>query len=66
MSEPQFFQHPSGVEIAITEKPDGGYVVSAFDPKSGRALLGSEATNEGVLSWCEGARLVFAKPEGSA
>lgn len=65
MSEPMFFQHPCGLHLSVTETPKG-YMLSAFNPDTGRTVYGFEETEDGAFGWAEGARLVLCDAEGSA
>ncbi|MDU8945611.1 hypothetical protein [Ovoidimarina sediminis] len=66
MSERISLQIASDIQGAIMPAPDGLYLVSAYHEPTGRAVYGIEDSAERALSWMEGARMVFAKPEGAA
>lgn len=65
MTEPMFFQHPCGLHLSVTET-DSGFMLSAYNPETGRTVYGFEDNEDDAVGWCEGARLVLCESEGSA
>lgn len=65
MSEPMFFQHPSGLHLSVTETPKG-FMLSAHNPETGRTVYGFEDSEDAAVGWAEGARLVLCDAEGRA
>ncbi len=65
MTEPLIFRHPCGLHLLINETPEG-FMLSAYDPDTGRVVYGFEDIKDDAVGWCEGARLVLCGAEGSA